>query len=156
MIQSPFDHTPFKELDAYTDEAFIWATEVWKGIAHAVIENLNPVEFPDGLDFQLLSIAYVKIYDGFLHTSMGYAEINTEDYLREVYGKQNIEKEWDLVWKYASLVYTETKTSLGGDYQLFMTLWQSILIPRDDGEWVEPYDFDRKGSFQYVLNGFVL
>ncbi len=156
MIPIPLDYDPFEKLDAYSDEAFVWSTKVLKRIERAIIKNLNPIEFPNGLESRLLSIAFVKIYDEFLHTSMSYSNASIEDYLREICAKENIEQEWNLMLKYVSLIYIKIKASLEGDYLVFMTLWQSVLMPSDDGEWIEPYNLDKDGAFQYVLNGFVV
>lgn len=147
MMEKSLKIDPFNHLDAYQQEAFKWANDMWM--------QVSPMINRDDIDHDVLSIAFAKIYSGFLYVSMNYLHQDFTDYLQEFYYKDDIEKEWDLMWKYIEMIYEYLRRVYENDYKIYETLASTILISNEDDELIEPYDYSELDAFAYVLNGFV-
>jgi len=56
---------PFNLLDAYSEEAFVWAQEVAKNIAFNHVKEKDPL---------FISLAFAYIFSAFIYVSMKYSD----------------------------------------------------------------------------------
>jgi hypothetical protein len=138
----------FDILDAYGEEAFAWANEMWCLIASNMCKD-------EDIDIELVSIAFAKIFYDFVHFSMDYTYDSLEWHLEEFYDKENTEEEWDMMWKYIDKIHTLLKNFYGENYKIYETLESKILILTEEGEEIYPYGYCTMSAFMFVEGGFM-
>jgi len=119
---------PFDYLDAYQEESFRWAEKVLNKIRHRISS--------DGLDIEMLSIAFASIFNDFIHISMKYYAVDFESYLTEFYEKEESRKKFELMHDYRKRIYEAMMSEYGESYKIYESLKESVLIKDEEEEGV--------------------
>lgn len=141
----------FDALDAYGDEAFAWANEMWAIIGSDMLEN-------EKVDKDLVSIAFAKIFYDFIYTSMNYGYDSFEWHLEDFYEKENVIKEIDAMFDYIEKIYNHLKNYYGDGYvdKIYESLESNITFLTENGDRHLPSDYRGEDVFTFVNNGFLL
>lgn len=148
---------PFNNLDAYNEEAYIWATKEF--------DLIKDTKTMFGLDIDISSFAFASIYNHFLYISMNYPEMDIEAWLQDFFGKEDINKEWDTVCKYRGVVSGELLKFYKNEHiKIYNNLIASVSHEGEDDDGdkviVDPLDnqLDRHNKheqvMEFVLNDF--
>jgi len=145
---------PFSKLDAFQNEAYNWALK-----EYGLIKENKTIS---GLNIDILSFTFASIYNRFLHISMNYPEVDMEACIQDFYGKENINKEWDKMYKYRGIVSGELlKVYKNEHIKIYNNLIVSVTLEGEDeyGDkvMIDPIDnqFDGYDKHQQVMD-FVL
>lgn len=145
---------PFNHLDAYNDEAYNWASKEYN-----LIKDTKAIF---KLNIDILSFTFASIYNHFLYISMNYPECDVESWLQDFYGKEDINKEWDIMCKNTNIVSSELlKVYKKEHIKIYNNLIASVSHNGEDDDVdkviIDPLDnqFDGHNKHEQVM-GFVL
>lgn len=145
--EAALDWSPFEYLDAYNEESFGWANNVWN--------KISPRLIVDTLDLEMVSITFAKVYSDFCHVSFGLHD-DFEEYLSELYGEDKKNEKWELMQDYRKRIYDAMLLEHGSSYKIFETFEASLLEQtEDDTVSVDPMSFEQKGNaLGFIDSGF--
>lgn len=139
---------PFGFLDMYPEEAYQWAEEVWAKI-HSKFTS-------DSFDMDMMSIAFAHVYSDFTHVSMRTCRDDFEDYLLELYGEEQVNEKWDLMWNYSRVIYDAMLLAYGSDSKILESLRESMLVKSEEEEnvYIIPMGFSEGDALSFVGEKF--
>ncbi len=146
--EATLDWSPFEYLDAYNQESYGWANNVWN--------KISPNSVVGALDSEMASIAFAKIYSDFCHVSFGLHD-DFEEYLSELYGEDKKNEKWELMQDYRKRIYDAMLLEYGSSYKIFETFEDSVLVQtEEDDVFVDPMSFEQKGNaLGFIDSGFM-
>lgn len=135
----------FKNLDAYNDEAYIWATKVY--------DSAKDIKEVSELNIDLVSFAFANVYNHFL-SLLGYPSGDLETWLQDFYEKEDIKKEWAMMGDYQDIVSGLIFSAYGNsDIKIYNSLIESVKheIEDDYGKkvMVDPIDNDSNSHYKH-------
>ena len=149
LMQKELNHFPFSNLDAYISEGYAWATKEYH-----LISKMPEIS---GLDTDVISFAFVNIYNHFLHISMNYREGDVEDWLCDFYGKESLSNKWNMMWESQTIITTALYNYYEKDERkIYDSLVSSINYEGED------FDGDKiilnpiEGVAEYKVMDFVM
>ncbi len=144
---------PFSKLDAYNNEAYRCATKEYDLIKDAkAISELN---------IDILSFTFASIYNHFLHI-VGYSEGDIEAWLQDLYKKEDVKKEWDILWQYREILSRELFNVYGNDdiklyNNLIASINREVKNEYEENVIINPIDNEANSHNKYEeVMGFVL
>ena len=142
------EKTFFNFLDAYQEEAFCWAEKVWNKISSRLS--------PDGLNAEMISIAFASIYNDFLHVSMGYPLSDFESHLAELYGEKKVDEKFKLMHDCRKKIHEAMLSEYNSNDNVYESLQESVLIKDDqEGGHINPMsDTQELRAMSFVDSGF--
>lgn len=146
---------PFIQLDGYNKEAFTWAQEMTSVIDISKFIEKDPL---------IISVAFARIFDVFIHLAMSYNLTDFGSYFDENI-KKTIPDSWRRVLICTNEIYSALMTVYKDSMKLYLTLYDSILIQIEDDGYdyddnklhpikVEPQPYNEDAGFGFVSGGF--
>lgn len=146
---------PFIQLDGYNEEAFVWAQKIISVIDISKFIEKDPL---------IISVAFARIFDVFIHLTMNYNLTDFGGYLNEN-KKKIVSDSWNRMLTCSNEIYSALITVYKDPMKLYLTLYDSILIETEDDGYnygdnklhpikTEPSDYNQDKGFGYVSGGF--
>lgn len=139
---------PFIQLDGYNEEVFVWAQKITSVIDISKFIEKDPL---------IISVAFARIFDVFIHLTMNYNLTDFRSYLDENI-KKTIPDSWNRMLKCTNEIYSALITVYRDPLKIYKTLYNSILIEIPDNQpnttKVEPQPYNEDAGFGFVSGGF--
>lgn len=146
---------PFTDLDAYNEEAFVWAQEIASKIDIDKFKEKDPL---------IISVSFAYIFSMFIYLTMHYF-LNEFDYYLDEHTKKTKPDSWKKMHNCIDEIHKAMMKVYKDNYEIYLTLYNSILIevPDEDSDnesdtiKIVPYNFDgfaECSGFSFVEQGF--